>query len=237
VTPINFSAQNQRCKRFCDAIARYAANGGFHRLVRAIGLSGSGLGAIAQDRDLERIAAHEPEMTSGRFRRQLAEYIEYHRDRRNALMHVFGIVFLFLAAVLPLSAWNVRMFGAEISLAVIFSLPILAYWLWLDTVLGMAILAAAILLLSVATMIVKNTTATTMWSIFVTLIVLGVTAQVVGHKVFERRQPSLVDHPTHLLLGPMFVMAKLFIAFGFRDDLAAIIEPGLPASTPSSNRS
>jgi uncharacterized membrane protein YGL010W len=26
-----------------------------------------------------------------------------------------------------------------------------------------------------------------------------------------------------LLLGPMFVMAKLFIAFGFRQDLARII--------------
>jgi hypothetical protein len=28
-----------------------------------------------------------------------------------------------------------------------------------------------------------------------------------------------------LLLGPMFVMAKLFIALGFRDDLATIIAP------------
>jgi uncharacterized membrane protein YGL010W len=42
--------------------------------------------------------------------------------------------------------------------------------------------------------------------------------------VFERRQPALLDNPTHLLLGPMFVMAKLFIAFGFRRDLAVIIQ-------------
>jgi uncharacterized membrane protein YGL010W len=33
-----------------------------------------------------------------------------------------------------------------------------------------------------------------------------------------------MDNPTHLLLGPMFVMAKLFIAFGFRRDLAVIIQ-------------
>ena len=38
------------------------------------------------------------------------------------------------------------------------------------------------------------------------------------------RQPALVDNPTHLLLGPMFVMAKLFIALGFRRDLAIIIQ-------------
>jgi uncharacterized membrane protein YGL010W len=41
--------------------------------------------------------------------------------------------------------------------------------------------------------------------------------------VFERRQPALVDNPSHLLLGPMFVMAKLLIALGFRRDLAIII--------------
>jgi uncharacterized membrane protein YGL010W len=57
------------------------------------------------------------------------------------------------------------------------------------------------------------------------LIVIGVASQVVGHRLFERRQPALVDNPSHLLLGPMFVMAKLFIALGFRDDLAAIIGP------------
>jgi uncharacterized membrane protein YGL010W len=42
--------------------------------------------------------------------------------------------------------------------------------------------------------------------------------------LFERRQPALMDNPSHLLLGPMFVMAKLFIALGFRHDLAAIIQ-------------
>jgi uncharacterized membrane protein YGL010W len=34
-----------------------------------------------------------------------------------------------------------------------------------------------------------------------------------------------MDNPAHLLLGPMFVMSKLFIAFGFRQDLARIIAP------------
>ena len=52
-----------------------------------------------------------------------------------------------------------------------------------------------------------------------------VAAQIVGHRVFEERQPSMVDHPAHFLLGPMFVMAKLFIALGFRRDLAAILAP------------
>jgi len=56
------------------------------------------------------------------------------------------------------------------------------------------------------------------------LIVIGVASQIIGHRVFEQRQPALVDNPTHLLLGPMFVMAKFFIALGFRHDLAIIIQ-------------
>jgi uncharacterized membrane protein YGL010W len=56
--------------------------------------------------------------------------------------------------------------------------------------------------------------------------------------VFELRKPSMADHPAHFLLGPMFVMAKLFVALGFRDDLAAIIGPssGPTSANSSGNR-
>ena len=141
------------------------------------------------------------------FKRQLADYVEYHRDPWNCAMHVFGIVALFLAAVLPLSLWHIQTLGAHVTLAPVMVLPVLVYWLLLDAAVGAGIVGAAVLLLSTAAMIV-----------------VGVSFQVVGHRFFERRQPALVDNPTHLLLGPMFVMAKLFIALGFRQDLATIIE-------------
>lgn len=159
------------------------------------------------------------------FRRQLADYVEYHRDPWNCAMHVFGIIFLFLAAVLPLSSWSVHAFGGRITVAVIMVLPVLIYWLLLDTALGMGIVGAAILLLSAATVIVNNASPAVVWSIAAVLTVAGVTLQVVGHRLFERRQPALLDNPTHLLLGPMFVMAKLYIALGFRHDLALLIQP------------
>jgi len=158
------------------------------------------------------------------FRRQLADYVEYHRDPRNCAMHVFGIVFLFLAAVLPLSLWPITVFGFQTSAAAIAVIPVLMYWFLLDIALGAAILAAAIMLLSVAAVIASHATAASLWSLTAILIVVGVASQIIGHRVFERRQPALVDNPTHLLLGPMFVMAKLFIALGFRRDLALIIE-------------
>jgi uncharacterized membrane protein YGL010W len=139
-------------------------------------------------------------------------------------MHVFGIIALFFAAILPLSLWPINALGVHATLAPIMVLPVLAYWLVLDATIGAAILGAAVVLLSAAAFVVSHASLTVVWSVTATLIVIGIGFQVVGHRVFEQRQPALVDNPSHLLLGPMFVMAKLFIALGFRRDLAVIIQ-------------
>ena len=165
------------------------------------------------------------------FKRQLADYVEYHRDPWNCAMHVFGIVTLFFAAILPLSLVPVHALGAHTTLAPIMALPVLIYWLLLDAALGTALLGCAVILFSAAMLVTNHAGILTIWSVTVPLIVLGIAFQVVGHRVFERRQPALVDNPSHLLLGPLFVMAKLFIALGFRRDLAAIIGPN-PPQTP-----
>lgn len=174
---------------------------------------------------------HETEM-GGFFQRQLAVYVEYHRDPRNTAMHVIGILLLFTGAVLPLTLVKLPLFGFDASLAVILALPVLIYWLLLDVALGLGILAVSIVLFSVATTITAQVSIATMWAIFAALVVLGLAAQTIGHKVFEGREASLFTFPSHLLLGPMFVMAKLFIALGFRRDLAAILAP-LPTNSLS----
>ena len=147
-------------------------------------------------------------------------------------MHVFGILFLFLAAVLPLSLWSVPIFGGQLRVAAIAVVPVLIYWFLLDAALGTAIIGAAVLLLLAAATIVNHVSIVGVWSISAALIVIGVVSQIVGHRVFERRQPALVDNPSHLLLGPMFVMAKLFIALGFRRDLAVILQESPRTESP-----
>ena len=169
------------------------------------------------------------------FRRQLADYVEYHRDPRNCAAHVLGIILLFLAAILPLTMWPVPAFGGHITLAVLLALPVLIYWLALDAAVGLAIGVAAVLLFSIASFIVANVSVGTVWGLAAVLAIVGVGSQVVGHKVFERRKPSMADHPTHFLLGPPFVMAKLMIALGFRDDLAAIIGPAAQGGAGASS--
>jgi uncharacterized membrane protein YGL010W len=165
------------------------------------------------------------------FKRQLADYVEYHRNPWNGLMHLLGIVTLFFAAILPLNMVPVQLLGVHTTLAPILALPVLIYWLLLDAALGTAILGFALFLFAAAAFVVHHANTAMVWSIAVPLIIIGIAFQVVGHRVFEQRQPALVDNPSHLLLGPMFVTAKLFIALGFRRDLAAIIE-SVPPSRP-----
>ena len=157
-------------------------------------------------------------------RRQLTDYVEYHRDPMNCALHVVGIVILFLGAILPLSLWPVTVFGVQLNMGVLLAAPVLIYWILLDVAIGLAIAAAAALLLFTGATIASHASVTVVWTITVVMIVIGVAMQIIGHQVFERRQPALMDNPTHLLLGPVFVMAKLFISLGFRDDLAAVIQ-------------
>ena len=104
-------------------------------------------------------------------------------------------------------------------------LPALIYWLLLDFGIGTAILALHSRCFRPQASLSNYASIAAVWAIAAALIVFGVSVQVIGHRVFEGRQPALVDNPTHLLLGPMFVMAKLYIALGYRNDLAAIIGP------------
>jgi uncharacterized membrane protein YGL010W len=169
------------------------------------------------------------------FRRQLTDYVEYHRDPWNCAAHVLGIILLFLGAILPLTMWPISALGVHTTLGVLLALPVLIYWVTLDAVIGLALVAAAVLLFATATLIVDHVSLAGVWEITLVLLVVGVGSQIVGHQLFERRKASMADHPIHLLLGPPFVMAKLFIAFGFRDDLAEIIGPAESAAPDASS--
>lgn len=159
-------------------------------------------------------------------RRQLTDYVEYHRNPMNCALHVVGIVILFLGAVLPLSLLPVTVFGLQVNLGILLAIPVLIYWILLDIPIGLAIAGAAAFLLFTAATIASHASITVVWAITLVLILIGVALQIIGHQVFERRQPALMDNPTHLLLGPVFVVAKLFISLGFRNDLATIIQQG-----------
>jgi uncharacterized membrane protein YGL010W len=161
---------------------------------------------------------------NGIFRRELAEYADYHRDERNCLMHIVGNPILFLAAVLPLSLLSIPLFGMHTSVAALLVIPALILWISWDVGLGLAIVAAAIPLLLAAGTIANNVSVAAVWIITVFLTVVGWGLQIVGHQIYEKRRPALLDNPIHMLISPMYLFAKLFVALGFRHDLAALLQ-------------
>ena len=160
----------------------------------------------------------------GIFQRQLAEYANYHRDQRNCLMHIIGNPILFVAAVLPLSLLSATVFGVQTSAAVLLVIPALILWISWDVGLGLGIVVAAIPLLFIATIITNHVSVAAVWMITALLTVIGWALQIVGHQFFEQRQPALLDNPIHMLISPMYLFAKLFVALGFRRDLAALLQ-------------
>ena len=159
------------------------------------------------------------------FRHQLGIYAGYHRDERNRATHVFGIPIIFFAIVLLLSLWDVTAFGASISVALIVVIPLLIVWILLDVVIGLALLVAVVPLVLLAMAIPDYASSLEVWSIAAGLFLIGWAFQLVGHALFEHRKPALMDNPMHLLIGPMFVVAKLFVALGLRRDLALAVQP------------
>lgn len=176
---------------------------------------------------------------TGYFQRQLVDYAEGHGDRVNGVMHMIGNPIIFVGVVLPLCLVPVMVLGMHISLAPILVIPALLLWMSWDFSLGLGIAVAAVPLLWLATTIANNVSVVSMWIIAVTLFVLGWVLQIVGHQVFEGRRPTAVNNPVQSLVAPMYMVAKLYVALGFRPDLAAILQRSsgsaalqTPSSTP-----
>jgi uncharacterized membrane protein YGL010W len=158
------------------------------------------------------------------FRRQLVYYAQAHRDHVNGVMHIIGNPIIFIGVVLPLCLVPVTFFGIHTSLAPVLVIPALLLWTVWDVALGLAIVVAAIPLLFIAAAIAGSVSVTAVFVIAVTLFVLGWALQIIGHQVFEGKRPTLLDNPVQMLISPMYMFARLFIALGLRPDLAAVLK-------------
>jgi len=157
------------------------------------------------------------------FCRQLAFYARYHRDPRNCATHYLGIPMLFLAAILPLQASHIAVGSFHIPLAVVLVAPAVIGWMVLDLGVGSALLLSLCPLFAVTEIIVDAGGPFMTWSVAAALFLVGWSLQFLGHAVFERRRPAFVDDLSQTLIGPMFVVAKMLVKLGARQDLATVL--------------
>ncbi len=155
------------------------------------------------------------------FQRQLSVYAGYHGDPRNCLTHYVGIPAIFLAVLLPLALWPVSLGGWQTTAATVLLAPAVVGWIALDAGTGVAMLVAIVPLLLAAEWIARTGGPTVAWAVAAALFVVGWAFQILGHAVFERRRPALVDNLFQMFIGPMFMTAKILVRLGWRRDLDA----------------
>ena len=151
----------------------------------------------------------------------LAQYAEYHRDRRNIATHFVGIPLIVFAIGVLLARGSV----AGINLAWIVWAASTAWYLTVarnKLVLGVAVSLVNAALMALAIPLAGGSAAGWLgWG--VGIFIAGWIMQFIGH-YYEGRKPAFVDDLVGLLVGPMFVVAEWLFAAGWGRDVLAEIE-------------
>lgn len=153
-------------------------------------------------------------MAASFFERQLATYASYHRDGRNRATHFIGIPLIVFSLFIPLAWLRFDVAGHTVSAGLIVGVAVLILWIALDWAVGLA-MALVLAPMWYGGERIAAEGATTGWIVFGLAFVGGWVFQLVGH-VFEGRRPALVDNLFQALIGPMFLMAEVFVWLGLR---------------------
>ena len=130
-----------------------------------------------------------------------ADYAAFHGTPGNKACHYVGIPLIVLAVLALLARVPlVELGGYDVTLAEVALVAVTAYYLTLDAVLAAIMLAASVGLLLLGRPM-------PVW-VSVALFVLGWIFQFVGHYVYEKRSPAFFRNLAHLLVGPLWIVAK-----------------------------
>lgn len=151
---------------------------------------------------------------------QITQYAAYHRDKRNIATHFVGVPMIVFAVILALVPWTIN--GVNVALIALVIAAI--YYLFLDLVLGTAMLASLFVgyLLSMYLHARLGSSGTTL-ALAAVIFVVGWVIQFLGHK-FEGVKPAFTDDVMGLVIGPLFVMTELFFILGMKTGLKRYVE-------------
>lgn len=153
---------------------------------------------------------------------QLSFYLRYHRNPKNRLTHFVGVPLIMFSLFVLLGLVRLQLGEVSITAASVLAIAVLAYYFRLDAVLAVAMtLFTAVLLIAANRVCALGAPAA--------LVVFGVTfvggwiLQLVGHR-FEGRKPALLDNFFQVFIAPLFLMAEVFFALGYKRDVAERVE-------------
>jgi len=130
-----------------------------------------------------------------------SDYAAFHGTPGNKACHYVGIPLIVVSLFALLSAVPLFTVGAyTVTLTEVLLLAATAYYLRLDPVLAVLMLAASALLIFVGRQMSVG--------VAIALFVVGWVFQFVGHYVYEKRSPAFYRNLAHLLVGPLWILAK-----------------------------
>ena len=155
--------------------------------------------------------------------RNLVQYAAYHRDPRNIATHLVGVPTIVFSGLLALTTFAIPAGPFAVTGAAGLSIAMVAWYLWLDRALGVAMAIAFFVLCAGASEIEPRLGAGLTFVVAALLFSGGWALQFLGHK-FEGMKPAFLDDVQQLLVGPLFVCAEIAFLFGARADLRGRIE-------------
>ena len=150
---------------------------------------------------------------------QVAFYAAYHQDGRNKATHFIGVPAIMLSLFIPLAWLRVDLGGVTFTAAMALAAAVMVWYFLLDVPLALAMLGVTLVLLFLGRTIADLGTVAG-WTWFAVLFVGGWALQLVGH-VFEGRKPALVDNLVGIFIAPVFLVAEVFFALGYKPKLHA----------------
>jgi len=130
-----------------------------------------------------------------------ADYGAFHATPGNKACHSVGIPLIFFAVVALLGHVPLlRAFGFTVTLAEPVILAVTLYYVRLDAALGAMMLIVSAVLATAGRLVPV--------SVAIALFVLGWVLQFVGHYVYEKKSPAFFRNVNHLLVGPLWILAK-----------------------------
>lgn len=152
----------------------------------------------------------------------LAQYADYHRDRRNIATHFIGIPMIVVAVVMLLSRPAFSLYGLALTPALLVVVAAGIFYLALDLRFGIAMAVLNALFVWIGSVVAQQSTGAWL-ATGIGLFVVGWIIQFVGH-YWEGRKPAFVDDLTGLIIGPLFVVAEAAFMLGLRDDIRREVE-------------
>jgi uncharacterized membrane protein YGL010W len=161
----------------------------------------------------------------------LTQYAAYHRDRRNIATHFAGVPMSVFAIVLALATAAFPLGTVTLTAATVVSIGMVAYYLFLDRVLGVAMAIVMFLMCAGASEVSARLSTGATLGLAAAVFVAGWALQFLGHK-YEGMKPAFFDDVRQLLIGPLFVCAEAFFLLGAKPELRRYIEARVGPTVP-----